>query len=67
MSKNNFEWGGPRQRVYDYMRSLGFVMSDWSDKVWKRADGKQVHIFGAGSMAKLGPNEFPLGELSKHL
>ncbi len=63
MKDQIFPVGGPRQAVYDYLRNLGFVMSDWSDKIWARADGKEVRIFGAGSMASMGSEEFPLHEL----
>lgn len=62
-----FPVGGPRQPVYDYMRRLGFNMSKFSDKVWQRLDGKEVSIFGAGSMARIGKDEMPLGELAEYL
>jgi hypothetical protein len=62
-----FPVGGPRQPVYDYLRGLGFAMSDWSDKAWKRFDGTEVRIFGAGSMAQIGATQIPLDDLAKHL
>ena len=62
-----FPIGGSRQSVYDYMRSLVFVMSDWSDKAWTRADGIEVRVFGAGSMVQVGNDEMPLGELERFL
>jgi hypothetical protein len=64
---NKFPVGGPRQPVYDHMRNLGFVMSDWSDKAWRRADGAEARIFGAGSMARVGAAEMPLDDLAKFL
>lgn len=44
---------GPREPVYNFMRDLGFRMSNWSDKHWERADGVQVQIYGAGSRARI--------------
>lgn len=67
MNKSVFPVGGPRQSVYNYMRSLGFVMSDWSDKAWARADGVKANIFGCGSMVRMGQEEFPLSELASRL
>lgn len=46
---------GPREPVYNLMRGLGFSMSDFSDKFWNSQDGIEVSIFGAGSMARVGP------------
>lgn len=48
-----FPVGGSRQAVYSFLSHRGFVMSPWSDKHWNRADGVQVHVFGAGSMARV--------------
>lgn len=62
-----FPIGGLREPVYDYMRRLGFVESNWSDKIWTRADGLGACIFGAGSMVQLGKDEMPLGELRSYL
>jgi hypothetical protein len=45
--------GGPRKPVYDLMRSLGFSEAKWTDKVWSSADGIEVSIYGAGSMARI--------------
>lgn len=67
MNARKFPFGAERAAVYAFLRSFGFVMSDWSDKVWTRADGKKVHVFGAGSMARFDGKEFPLGELAEHL
>lgn len=67
MNAKRFTVGGERQPVIEYMRSFGFVASIWSDKVWFRHDGKEVRIFGAGSMARMGDNEFPLDELGERL
>lgn len=47
-----FPVGGSRQRVYDYLRNRGFIMSNWSDKHWERADGLHVHVYGTGSRAR---------------
>lgn len=48
-----FPAGGPREPVYEFMRSRGFVMSKWSDKVWSRADGLEASIYGAGSEVRV--------------
>jgi hypothetical protein len=65
--KARFPVGGERQPVYDLLRDLGFVESNWSDKVWNRADGVEVRIFGAGSMAQVGKDEMPLDHLARFL
>lgn len=49
----DFPINGPRGPVYSFMRSHGFVMSNWSDKIWSRADGMQASIYGSGSMLLL--------------
>ena len=49
----DFPVGGPREPVYAFMRQHGFVMSNWSDKVWTRADGMFANIYGAGSRMRL--------------
>ncbi len=54
--------GGPRQPVYDLMRKLGFSESNWSDKIWNSADGIEVAIYGAGSMARVSLKDAPKGE-----
>lgn len=54
--------GGPREPVYALMRGLGFSVANWTDKVWNSADGIEVSIFGAGSMARLMPAGNPKGE-----
>ena len=51
--KVKFLVGGPRQAVYDYLQARGFIMSNWSDKHWARADGLHVHVFGAGSQVRV--------------
>jgi hypothetical protein len=48
-----FPIGGPRQAVYDALRSRGFVMSGFSDKWWQRADGLEAHVYGSGSRLRL--------------
>ena len=48
-----FPAGGPRQPVYDFLRGLQFTMSKHSDKHWTRLDGLELHLYGAGSMARL--------------
>jgi hypothetical protein len=53
IKEKRFPVCGPRQPVYDFMRGLGFSMSNWSDKHWNAADGIQVQIYGAGSMARV--------------
>ena len=45
--------GGPREPVYALMRKLGLFESGWSDKVWHSADGIEITIYGAGSMARV--------------
>lgn len=52
MSKR-FPVGGDRQSVYSFMHHNGFTMSRHSDKCWTRFDGVEVHIYGAGSMARV--------------
>lgn len=47
---NDFPVGGPRDAVYNALRSRGFVMSGFSDKHWTRHDGLNAHVYGAGSM-----------------
>jgi hypothetical protein len=49
--------GGPREPVFALMRRLGFSESKWSDKFWSSADGIEVSIFGAGSMARIARGE----------
>jgi hypothetical protein len=51
--KVRFPVGGERKPVHDFLRDRGFVMSKWSDKVWHRADGVTVSVYGAGSMAQV--------------
>lgn len=48
-----FPAGGERQPVYDFLRNHGFVMSNWSDKHWNRADGLRLHLYGTGSRARI--------------
>lgn len=55
-TRKRFPVCGPRQPVYDFMRGLGFSMSNWSDKHWTAADGIQVQVYGAGSMARIYVN-----------
>jgi len=63
--------GGPRQPVYDLMRGLGFSMERSGDKHWTSADGIEVHIYGAGSMARVSHGqrrgECKLDELSAYI
>jgi hypothetical protein len=67
MATERFPVGGPRQPVYDYLTSLGFSMSKHSDKEWTSADGLTVNIFGTGSRARIGKDEFPLDSLAGYL
>jgi len=46
-----FPVGGSRENVFNHLRKHGYQMSNWSDKLWFRADGFTVNIYGAGSMA----------------
>ena len=48
-----FPVGGSRQRVYNFLQGRGWMMSNWSDKHWNRADGLKLHVYGAGSMARI--------------
>lgn len=48
-----FPVGGPREPVYSFLRDHGFVMGRYSDKLWTRADGLEVSVYGAGSMARV--------------
>jgi hypothetical protein len=45
--------GGKRQPVYDFLKDHGFLMSRNSDKCYLRADGVELHLYGAGSMARI--------------
>lgn len=54
--------GGPREPVYALMRRLGLSESNWSDKFWKGADGIEVAIFCAGSMARIRLDGNDMGE-----
>lgn len=51
--KPRFPVGGSKDRVYSFLRGHGFVMSDWSDKHWQRADGLSLHVYGTGSRARI--------------
>src|SRR4030095_13638312 len=48
-----FPVGGPREPVYQFLRSNGFIQSRHSDKQWMRHDGLELHLYGAGSMANI--------------
>jgi hypothetical protein len=52
-----FPAGGSRTAVYDFMQRNGFQMSGWSDKVWTDRSGLEVHIYGAGSQARITHND----------
>jgi hypothetical protein len=72
MTMQQYPAGGPREPVYDLIRSLGFSMSNWSDKFWHSADGIEVSIYGAGSMARYSLagadwRECAMGELADHI
>jgi hypothetical protein len=63
--------GGPREPVYALMRELG-LSRVWGDKHYRSADGIDVHIYGAGSMARVKikerePFECELDNLSERL
>ena len=60
--QTSYPAGGPREPVYALMRRLGFSESNWSDKFWNSADGIEVAIFGAGSMARISLKGEPKGE-----
>lgn len=62
MTAKQYPAGGPREPVYALMRRLGFSMSNWSDKFWNSADGIEVSIYGAGSMARISRADAPHGE-----
>lgn len=53
MKEKQYPVGGPREPVYSLLRGLGFSMARFSDKTWNSADGIEVHIYGAGSMARI--------------
>ena len=54
MTEKHFPAGGPRQAVFDHLRSLGFTMeSGLGDKNWISRDGIGVQVYGAGSMARI--------------
>lgn len=62
MKAKAYPVNGPRTPVYDLMRSIGLSESNWSDKFWRSADGIEVSIFGAGSMARVSLAGVPQGE-----
>ncbi len=51
--KERFPVGGYRLDVYNFLRSKGFVESRHSDKEWHRHDGLRLHLYGAGSRARI--------------
>ena len=53
MSLPRFPVGGPRQPVYAFLQSKGFLMSRHSDKEYHRHDGLRLHLYGSGSMARI--------------
>lgn len=49
-----FPVGGSRQAAFDFIRSHGYIIENPSnDKHWKRHDGRELHLYGAGSMARI--------------
>ena len=50
---NRFPVGGPRAPVFSFLRDHGFVPSRHSDKEWHRHDGLVLHLYGAGSKARI--------------
>mgnify|MGYP001566111888 CR=1 FL=1 len=48
-----FPAGGPREPVYAFLRSHGFVMSKRSDKEWTWGDKTTLLLYGAGSQATI--------------
>ena len=48
----SFPISGPREAVYDALRSRGFAMSQFSDKHWTRHN-LAAHVYGAGSKLSL--------------
>lgn len=48
-----FPIGGPREPVYDALRSRGFAMVPFGDKHWTRRGGLEVHIYGTGSRLRV--------------
>lgn len=66
----HFPIGGPRQAVYDALKSHGFTMSRWSDKQWDRVDGVTAIVYGTGSRLELSgtiDDDGPLGEVLERL
>ena len=53
LDDDRFPVGGSRQAVYDFLKANGFVMQPNGDKHWKRADGVELHVYGAGSRARI--------------
>ena len=48
-----FPVGGSKDAVYSFLQSKGFIMSRHSDKEYHRHDGLTLHLYGAGSMARI--------------
>jgi hypothetical protein len=46
-----FPVGGSRQPVYEFLSANGFTAAHGNDKEWVRADGLELHLYGAGSRA----------------
>lgn len=67
MPQQQYPAGGPREPVYALMRGLGFAMSNWSDKFWRSADGLEVSIYGAGSMARTPWGECEMDNLAEQV
>lgn len=53
MENTRFPVGGPKQPVFDFLRGRGFEMHKATDKWWVRDGNTEVHLYGAGSMAKV--------------
>lgn len=52
-----FPVGGPREPVYNFLGQHGFLQSRNNDKCWWRPGGEELHLYGAGSMARIYDKE----------
>lgn len=53
MSAAKFPVGGEREPVYAFLRQHGYVMDRASDKQWFHHEGRVLHLYGAGSQARI--------------
>ena len=55
--RERFPVGGEREPVYAFLRQHGYVMDGANDKRWHHYRGRTLHLYGAGSMARITDND----------